>query len=57
MLDQFGDVVEWTDMWVVDDFFGVYVGGYHTSGQYLILLYDNSDNLAASTTFHVSFEP
>ncbi len=57
MLDHFGDIVEWADMWVVDDFFGVYVGGYHTSGQYLILLYDDSDNLAASTTFHVSFEP
>ena len=57
VLDPFGDAVEWVDVAVVDDFFGVYLDGYHTLGRYLVLLYDDSDNLAASTAFHVSSEP
>lgn len=57
VLDPFGNTVEQVDVWVVDDFFGVYVYGYHISGRYLVLLYDDSSNLAASTAFHVSSEP
>ena len=57
VLDPFGDAVEWVDVAVVDDFFDVYVDGYHTLGRYLVLLYDDSGNLAASTAFHVSSEP
>ena len=57
VLDPFGDVVEYVDVDVVDDFFGVYLDGYHTLGRYLVLLYDDSGNLAASTAFHVSSEP
>ena len=57
VLDPFGDVVERVDVDVVDDFFGVYLDGYHTLGRYLVLLYDDSDNLAASTAFHVLSDP
>lgn len=57
VLDPFGDVVEWVDVWVVDDFFDVYVGGYHTPGRYLVLLYDDLGLPAASTAFHVLSDP
>lgn len=57
VLDPFWDVAAQTDVEVVDDFFGVYMDGYYVPGRYLVLLYDDSDRLAASTAFHVLPDP
>lgn len=57
VVDPFWNVIEQVDVRVVDDFLGEYVGGYHINGRYLVLLHDDSGNLAASTAFYVLFEP
>ena len=45
-------MVAQTDVWVVDDF-DVYIDGHYPPGRYLVLLYDDFGELAASTAFHV----
>ncbi|MXY60610.1 MAG: hypothetical protein F4Y82_00630 [Cenarchaeum sp. SB0665_bin_23] len=57
VVDPFWNVIEHVDIRVVGDFFGEYVGGYDINGRYLVLLHDDSGNLAASTAFYVLFEP
>ena len=57
VLDSLWDTVGRIDVEVVDNFFGVYMDGYHQPGRYLVLLYDESGSLAASTAFHVLSDP
>ena len=57
VLDPLADAVVQQDVDVVEDFFGVYIDGHYLPGRYLVLLYDDSGRLAASTAFHVLSDP
>lgn len=57
VLDPLWDTVVHMDIEVVDDFFGVHIDGHYVPGRYLVLLYDDSGNLAASTAFHILPDP
>lgn len=47
------DPVEWVYVYVVDDYFFAYVGGYHLPGRYVVFLFDDSSELAATADFMI----
>lgn len=48
-----GESAEWIDVYVTDDYFDAYVDGLYLPGRYVVLLFDEWDDLAASTAFMV----